>query len=121
MNIQEYKKNNRLNEWAEMVKACRSSGKTVLEWCLENGVNEKTYYHRQKRVCDAMPDLRKAPPLPAACGDTKASFAEITPAIRSRVGDPGVTVRIGNAEVRIPSGVETATVEAVLRVLSVIC
>jgi len=121
VNILEYKKTNQLQEWAEMVSACRNSGKTVLAWCTENGVNAKSYYYRQKKVCDAMPDLRRATPLSVARGNTVASFAEITPTTRTRVNNADVTVRIGNAEVHIQNGAETATVEAVLRVLSGIC
>ena len=121
MNIQEYKKTNQLQEWAEMVGACRNSGKTVLAWCTENGVNAKTYYYRQKKVCNAMPGLHRATPLPVACGNTVASFAEIIPTTRTRVNNADVTVRIGNAEVHIQNGAETATVETVLRVLSGIC
>ena len=39
-----------MKEWAAMVRECRSSGLTVKEWCMNNGVNIKTYYYRLKRV-----------------------------------------------------------------------
>ena len=38
--------------WRERVMACRSSGKTIVDWCEENGINLKTYYYWQKRVWD---------------------------------------------------------------------
>lgn len=104
-----------------MVSACRNSGKTVAEWCSENGINEKTYYYRQKKVCDAMPARRRAAAIPVAQSNAKVHFAEITPAISARAGEPGVTIRLGNAEVHIQNGAETATVETVLRILSGIC
>jgi putative transposase len=121
VNIQEYKKSNQLQEWAEMVRACRNSGKTILAWCKENGINEKVYYYRQKKVCDTIPDLRKPTAIPIAQSNTTVQFAEINPAVQPEVSGTGITVRIGNVEVQIPNGAATATVETVLRVLSGIC
>lgn len=121
MDIKEYKKSGQLQEWAKMVCACRNSGKTVLAWCCENGINEKTYYYRQKKVCDAMPGLHKAATLPRPNIESSENFAEITPVIQARAGETGVTVRIGNAEVSIRNGTDTAVIEAALRVLADIC
>jgi len=121
VDIQEFKKANQLSEWAEMVSACRNSGKTVSEWCSENGINEKSYYYRQKKVCDAVPDLRKAAVMPVAHSNSAIHFAEITPGVQKRDSRPGVTVRLGKTEVHIQNGAETATIETVLRVLSGIC
>ena len=41
-----------LQLWRGRVMECRSSGKSVAEWCGENGINIKTYYYWQKRVWD---------------------------------------------------------------------
>ncbi len=41
-----------INVWRERVMVCRSSGKTIADWCEENGINLKTYYYWQKRVWD---------------------------------------------------------------------
>jgi hypothetical protein len=120
VNIQEYKKSHQLQEWAEMVSACRNSGKTVSAWCAENGLNEKVYYYRQKKVCDAIPALRRPASIPIAQSNT-VQFAEITPAVQPEVGELSVIVRLGKAEVHIQNGAETATIETVLRVLSGIC
>jgi putative transposase len=121
VDIQEYKKSNQLSKWAEMVSACRNSGKTVAAWCNENGINEKTYYYRQKKVCDAVPARRKAAAIPVAQSNATVHFAEITPANSARTDSSGVTVRLGNAEVHIQNGAEATTIETVLRVLSGIC
>lgn len=121
MNIQEYKKSNQLQEWAEMVRACRNSGKTISAWCTENGINEKVYYYRQKKVCDAVPSLRKPAAIPIAQSNTTVQFAEITPAVQPEASGLGVTVRLGKAEVHIQNGAETETIETVLRVLFGIC
>jgi transposase-like protein len=121
MDIKEYKKSSQLQKWAEIVRACRNSGKTVSAWCSENGINKKTYYYWQKKVCDATPGMQKTAALPRLNIESTESFAEITPLIQAGACNAGVTVRIGNAEVQIPNGAATATVETVLRVLSGIC
>ena len=41
-----------LQLWRGRVMECRSSGKSVAEWCGENGINIKTYYYWQMRVWD---------------------------------------------------------------------
>ena len=48
------KKQEKLEKWKSMVKECRSSGQTVVDWCKDNGVNIKTYYNRLKRLREYM-------------------------------------------------------------------
>lgn len=40
----------RLQEWSAQVEAQQASGLTVQQWCMENGVNPKTYYYHLKKV-----------------------------------------------------------------------
>ena len=42
-----------LAQWQQLVYDCRNSGMTVRAWCAENGISEKTYYYRQRKVWDA--------------------------------------------------------------------
>lgn len=48
------KKNEQLSNWADMVRECCGSGKSVTAWCSENGIKVKTYYYRQSKVREAM-------------------------------------------------------------------
>ena len=34
--------------WQEKIKACRSSGKSVRDWCAENNIARQTYYSWEK-------------------------------------------------------------------------
>ena len=43
-----------LKHWAEMVRQRNESGLSVSQWCLENGINQKTYYYRLNRVRKAL-------------------------------------------------------------------
>ena len=40
----------RQQEWCAQIEAQQASGMTVQQWCAENGINVKTYYHRLRRV-----------------------------------------------------------------------
>ena len=48
--LQTLNEQNKLALWAERVNACRSSGRTVKDWCKESGICEQTYYRWQKRL-----------------------------------------------------------------------
>lgn len=40
----------RHREWAEQIEECQNSGKGVVKWCKENGINPHTYYSRLKII-----------------------------------------------------------------------
>ena len=48
-----------LAQWQQMVYDCRNSGMTVKAWCAENGINDKTYYYRQRKVWEAAQQQKK--------------------------------------------------------------
>ena len=50
----------RLQEWSAQVEAQQASGLTVQQWCMENGVNPKTYYYHLKKVREQFPDSSPA-------------------------------------------------------------
>ena len=100
--IAEVKKQVQLREWAEMVRACRSSGISVRRWCMENGVNQKTYYYRLRKVreffCEDHRDI-----VPVTCNIPVTAPADIK-------------IQSGNMNITMPSTVSseilTATIEA---------
>ena len=44
------KKNVRLQEWNRQIEEQRASGLSVQEWCIQNGINIKTYYYHLRKV-----------------------------------------------------------------------
>ena len=42
--LQTLNEQNKLALWAKQVNACRSSGRTVKDWCKESGISEQTYF-----------------------------------------------------------------------------
>ena len=103
--LQTLNEQKKLALWAERVNACRSSGRTVKDWCKERGICEQTYYRWQKRLFEM------------AKQQQEGRFAERTPERVNRGEGIAVTVRVAGAEVDIRSGADAAIVETVLRVL----
>ena len=48
--ISHVKTNIRIRAWSDMVREQNESGLSVSEWCINNGINLKTYYYRQRKV-----------------------------------------------------------------------
>lgn len=100
--LQKMKQKANLAVWAEQVKACRSSGLRVKEWCAENGINPNAYYRRQKKVFKAVQ------------ADTEP-FYEI-PAERN-LNHAAVSIQINGLTAEIRRGADEETVLAVLRAM----
>ena len=95
------KRNTMVYEWSERIKACKSSGLTVVRWCHENGINPKTYYYHlrtlRERICEQIP-------IPVACpANENAAAIRIT-------HNSGMTVEIAG-------GASAEEIEAVIRAL----
>lgn len=116
MKIEEVLQQQRLNEWGQMVQACKSSGKSVSGWCSENNINEKTYYYRQRKVCAALPENHETLPE-----EKQIVFAEVPPVWNGIESKSSITVRMRSAEIDIPNGADPRMVEIVLRHLGFSC
>jgi len=54
MKVQTAKQMIRLQEWGRQIHECQQSGKSVKQWCAEQGLNRKTYYWRLRVLQEAM-------------------------------------------------------------------
>lgn len=50
MDLRTYKHLQKVGEWEQRVQACRTSGLSVVGWCIDNHINPKTYY-RWEHIC----------------------------------------------------------------------
>ena len=100
--LQSIKREANLAVWAEQVRACRSSGLKVNEWCAANGVNPNAYYRHQKKVFNAMH---------AADGQ----FYEVPTNRRS--GRITASIQINGLSADIHSGANEDTLLALLRAM----
>ena len=93
---------NNLALWAERVRACRSSGKSVKSWCAENGIVPNTCFRWQKKVFNSMqPEAGQFYEVPMSQGGK-----------RSRV-----SIEVNGMTANICSGADMETILAVLQAM----
>lgn len=63
--IQTVKNQMTLQNWAQEVAECQSSGMTVSAWCELHGINVKTYYYHLRRVREELLTESRVVPLSA--------------------------------------------------------
>ena len=100
----EIKRQAALVEWAERVRACRSSGLSVTAWCEEEGIERKTYYRGESRMQGREVEIVQLAPGAQVRGEEKA--------------EAKIRVRVGRATVEVYPGADMETVGALCRVLS---
>ena len=102
-----------MREWAEMVRTCRSSGLTVKEWCLNNGINIKTYYYRLKRVRDFICDNK----LVNITDDCSSAHHDIVPVPVNPAADnetQHIKITTSNISVELPANIQLQLLKAAI-------
>ncbi|HAE16422.1 MAG TPA: hypothetical protein DCG51_07715 [Erysipelotrichaceae bacterium] len=95
----------KLEEWKVIIDSAGSSGKPVQEWCKENGVNARKFYHWRKKL----KEMEKGTQFFEVPDD-------VQPAVRS--GSQDLILKYKQFSLVIPEGVDTAVLEKVIKVLS---
>ena len=88
-----------VRNWEEQIRACQESGKTVKEWCGENGIPVGTYYSRLRRIREAaLTEEQQAFPLTAKRADE-------------------IHITTGKISVSLPEGASPEQLAAIVRAL----
>ena len=88
-----------VRNWEEQIRACQESGKTVKEWCGENGIPVGTYYSRLRRIREtALTEEQRVFPLTAERSE-------------------GIHITSGEISVSLPEGASPEQLAAVIGVL----
>lgn len=106
----------RLNKWMQIIQECRSSGKTIKEWCAEHDIKESAYFYWQNKVrikaCDTLPAL-------GTSGSTQ--IVQVKLPIREDKEEAGQTadiiLHIGTATLELRNGASASLIENTLRAL----
>lgn len=107
--LQVYNEQQKISEWAEKVKQCRSSGLSVREWCRENRINISSYYKWQRKIYSLVEAEEKS---------HFSEFAEVTPSMGMyETATVAITVHAKGVAADIHNGADPSTLEAVLRLL----
>ena len=86
--------------WAERVEACRNSGMSVKQWCVENGIALNTYYRWQKKIHDA------------TCVNQN-EFYEVSE-LRTSAAEAAANIEINGLSASIYRGADEETIRALL-------
>ena len=62
----------RVKEWSKIIQDCCTSGLTKKEWCVQNHINEKSFYYWQRVI--RKETLAKCPLLSS---DVQTTFVEL--------------------------------------------
>lgn len=102
--LQKLNADQRLAVWTQRIADCRSSGKSVKNWCQENDISEKTYYYWQRRI------------FKIAQEQQEMEFAELH-SFRP-VSPVAASVEISGMNVQVYAGADEPTLSALFRALS---
>ena len=111
MTSNELKHKAKLQEWALTVQECRSSGKPVKQWCIENKIKATTYYRWEREILGAAGKNRNKPER-----NGTAVFAELPAPIKQyrKVSEQSATLHIGNVSSDIYSGMDAELLKTLL-------
>lgn len=128
MDVRAIKHATKLSEWSERIRACRSSGIAVKNWCEENGINIKSYY-RWERLYIAEASARMQ--IPAEQGQKAGALVRIEPEklpvtrasmqseeAREAHGGHGIILRHGGVELELPEGMAIGRIAELVKALS---
>ena len=107
--LQVYNEQQKMSEWAEKVKQCRSRGLSVREWCQGNRINISSYNKWQRKIYSLVEAEKES---------QVSEFVDVTPSVEMyETASVGITVHTNGVTVDIRNRADPATVEAVLRIL----
>lgn len=116
MTVNEVKRQHRLAEWASLIEEQKRSGLSVGGWCKEHHIAVSTFYSWQNRLFKSLTVKQPMVTCPA-----EPSFIEVTPIKQVDHSAPSICLQYDKVRVSIESGVDPATVQAVVLALQKSC
>ena len=92
--------------WAEMYATYQESGKTVREWCSEQGIVTKTFYYRLRKLREEALDQADSHQIVPITANLEIPSVHETASIK--IQGNGITIEL-------PGNVATETITAILR------
>lgn len=106
------------DHWKKVIEDCQASGKTVVAYCKENNVNEKSYYYWLRKVRE---QLCKNMDYSETTGENNNEFAQIQLPVSYQHTIPTIKLQIGKIVVEISDGISHDTISYVLNGIRNIC
>jgi len=121
MTAQKLMRQKKLREWAQQIEECANSGKTVSDWCEDNGVGYKNYFYRKRRVREELLDMAETALTlrnSALSHSETPVFAQVAMPKMIKESSVAATVQIGPYIAEINNGADLETVDGLLRSIS---
>ena len=115
--VTELKRELMLREWSVRIAECRNSGKTVKEWCGEQGISVQTYYRWEKRFVENATQQLSLP-APAQSGLLMRINPETMPSDEVSTISSYITIRHGESVITLPAGSSAEAVADLVKALN---
>lgn len=108
----------RLNQWAQRIHECRSSGQTVAVWCAEHNIKLSSYFYWLRRIrqaaCEALPshntESNQIVPVDLPLSRDAAGSA-------NQEASPNIVIKIGAVTMEVHNSASQVLIENSLRAL----
>ena len=121
MTLKNLSRQQKLEIWAQCVRECRNSGMSVTKWCVERGINVKTYYYWQQRVFNAVMEQQSSQRELETLSSGATQFAELPEPMPEEVqtltGQVIATLRTEKATLDIYAGASAEIVATLCRAM----
>ena len=114
MNTREIAKEYRLSKWAQVIKTCKESGKTIKDFCKDNGINENAFFYWQRKLRETACRGLTEP------GDSKgiapAGWVRLNPP-NPQSADDGILIEINGCHITVKGNTDLELLKNVCSVL----
>ena len=115
--VTELKQEVMLREWSVRIAECRNSGKTVKEWCAEQGISVQTYYRWEKRFVEKATQQLSLP-APTQAGMLMRINPDALPGDEMGTVGSCITIRHGESVITLPAGSSAEAVAELVKALN---
>lgn len=106
-----------LEKWLARIEECRSSGKSVRAWCMEQGIPLQTYYRWKKR-CGVVLSEEKSAPTSEESGQIVQVNSDTLPTDEGDNLETAIVIRHGKSVITFPTGIQLEAVAELVKALN---
>ena len=123
MNTRQVTQEYRMNQWMDVIRQCRDSGKSVTSWCAENDINPKKYYYWLRKIraaaCKALPAINNEGSIvPLEIDETSLSIPNTSTHASKETSHADIVIRLGAAVLEIHNNASSSLIENTIRALN---
>jgi putative transposase len=114
MNIREVAKEYCLNQWAQISKARKESGRSVKDFCKDNGISRKAYFYWQRKLravaCKGLTESNDSK------GIVPAGWVKLNPP-NPQSADDGILIEINGCHITVKGNTDLELLKNICSIL----